>query len=306
MNKVSLWSCFNIYKLTKTNSVLKGTVLASKTRRGVQICVMSLSAGTLAHSRLFRIFLNMSPSLSTVRLPLGVFWCIYRVFFCDFWVSGSLGTGQSFISGVTIHTTAGSHLLQGALSGHPPSPDTSREQQQAGSPSTAPCVARAAHSACPAFVLDLFHICQTAVMHFTALEKALGMTELYSNHSLASEEGWMEVCFTVLYQHFGMSFNTGQCLFLLELRYSKGFNSAASVPPSKECERGSLRLPILPVDPKWGSASTVPGTAWICMKEHFFILKKSFQLTLYCFSLFFPVAYSDSLSPKIYEFMIAG
>lgn len=65
------------------------------------------------------------------------------------------------------------------------------------------------------------------------------MTELYSNQSLALEEGWIKVCFTVLYQHFFMSFNTGQCLFLPELRYSEGFNSATSISPLKECDKAA-------------------------------------------------------------------
>lgn len=78
------------------------------------------------------------------------------------------------------------------------------------------------------------------------------MAELYSNQSLALEEGWIKVCFTVLYQHFFMSFDTGQSLFLLELWHSEGFNSVTSISPSKECDEAAsdCSFPILTVDPK--------------------------------------------------------
>lgn len=98
----------------------------------------------------------------------------FDTFMVLFVISGclvALAQVKIFISGVTSRVTARSHLLRGVLRGHPPSPNTSMEQQQTGSPSTAPCAARAARPACPAFVLDLFHICQTALTHITDLEK---------------------------------------------------------------------------------------------------------------------------------------
>ena len=146
---------------------------------------------------------------------------------------------KSFISGVTSRMTARSHLLRGALSGHPPSPNTSRERQQTGSPEHCPLRGTCSPSSVSCICLgSIPQLPDSSYAHYR-FGKALGTTELYSNQSLALEEGWIKVCFTVLYQRFFMSFETGQCLFSLEHRYSEGFNSATSIPPSKECDEAA-------------------------------------------------------------------
>lgn len=131
-------------------------------------------ARDLARSRLFQIFLNMRPQHPSSFLLRGSLQVDFDTFIVLLVTSGwlvVLARVKIFIPGVASRMIGRSSLLRDVLSGHPPSPDIPMEQQPTGSPSTAPWAARAARPAGHAFILDLFHICQTPLTHISNLEK---------------------------------------------------------------------------------------------------------------------------------------
>lgn len=138
--------------------------------------------------------------------------------------------------------------------------------------------------------------------------KALGKTKRYSNQSLALEGGWIKVYFTVLYQHFFMLFETGQCLLLLKLWYSERVNFATTVLPSKECDKTTSDCAVFLYCLQFLNKDQPP----LCLAVFGFVWKNIysswknlpintalFRIVLYIFLQWF-------LNPQRYEFMIVG
>lgn len=123
--------------------------------------------------------------------------CVLISFVCDL-MSGCPGPGQKLY--ILHHQPDGSSVPPPERCSDPPSPNTSREQQQTEAQALPPALHMpSVHQSsmsciCVGFVPHLPDSSYT----FYQFGKALGMTELYSNQLLALEEGWTRVCFTFM------------------------------------------------------------------------------------------------------------